>query len=125
MSGRCRTALVASALLLAACATSPSEPVLLDRQARAERLVIDEVIVDVAVLGRTETIRELGVDLEAVGVQPVWIRVVSDRDGPVWLTPLSLDQDCWAPVEVRCASIRTTRPRPRGCAGSWSRAPYR
>jgi hypothetical protein len=97
---RCHAAGLAAALLIAGCATPAPEPPPVDPEARAERLVIDEVIVDIAVLGRAETIRELGVDLEAAGVQPVWIRIVNTRDAPVWLAPLSIDQDYWAPMEV-------------------------
>ena len=78
-------------------------PVPLDRLSFRDRAVTqseNNVRVSAAVLGEQESRQAFVRDLYAQGVQPVWLEIENRDESVVWLLPISLDPDYFAPLEV-------------------------
>ncbi len=58
------------------------------------------VTVSAAVLGPEDSVRMLGTDVTASGVQPVWIEVRNDTENLLWLLRAGADPDYFSPLEV-------------------------
>ena len=58
------------------------------------------VEVSATVLGPEDSIRMLGTDVNAAGVQPVWIEVRNDTEHMLWLLRAGADPDYFSPLEV-------------------------
>lgn len=67
---------------------------------RAETKKSDGFTVTAAALGVAESEAVFGVPLNAVGIQPVWIRVRNDSGVPQWLFPIGVDSDYFPAYEV-------------------------
>lgn len=67
---------------------------------RAQTQSRDGLTVTVAVLSRDESEEIFGVDLEAKGVQPVWIDIENNSDVPYMFMPVALDPGYFSPNEV-------------------------
>ena len=95
-------ALVASLLLLNACASTP--PVTPDNAgdylARAQTQVEDGISVTAAVPDRKETRAIFGSDLYKRGVQPVWLEITNASDRRVTVLPAGLDPGYFSPTEA-------------------------
>jgi hypothetical protein len=95
-------ALVASLLLLNACASAP--PVTPDNAggylARSQTQVEDGISVTAAVPDRKETKAIFGSDLYKRGVQPVWLEITNSSDQKVNVLPAGLDPDYFSPTEA-------------------------
>ncbi len=95
-------ALVASLLLLNACASAP--PVTPDNAgdylARAQTQVEDGISVTAAVPDRKETKAIFGSDLYKRGVQPVWLEITNSSDRRVSVLPAGLDPGYFSPTEA-------------------------
>jgi hypothetical protein len=93
------TTLVA-ALLVAACAGTPTQTESLDYLARAEKKVDGRVEVSAVVLSPLESARTFGLPLSRKDIQPVWLEIDNQEDRELYLMVLSLDPDYFAPSEV-------------------------
>ena len=58
------------------------------------------VEVSATVLGPEDSIRMLGTNVNAAGVQPVWIEVRNDTEHMLWLLRAGADPDYFSPLEV-------------------------
>jgi hypothetical protein len=99
---RLRTALGASLLVLAGCAAwqAPSEIRDAAIRARAVTTTTDDVRVSAAVLSAEDSRRLFGADINATGVQPVWIEVENESAQTLWLLRTGVDPDYFSPLEV-------------------------
>lgn len=89
------------AFFLAAC--TPFSPQPLEEAeflARAQTQEVDGVRVSVVALTPDESRRYFGEDLNGRDVQPVWLRIENQTDGPVWYLPLGTDPSYFSPSEV-------------------------
>ena len=89
-------------LILAGCATWQA-PEFVDDTGLRERAMsetVDDVRLSAAVLKAVESQQLLGADVNAKGIQPVWIEV--ENSGPVmlWLLRAGTDQDNFSPLEA-------------------------
>ena len=97
--------LLAAALLvlgLAGCA-SWQEPAEIDDsglRARAVTASREDVRVAAAVLSAEDSRRMFGADVNASGVQPVWLEVRNGTREPLWLLSPGTDPDYFSPLEV-------------------------
>lgn len=89
-------------LVLSGCAASYDPKPLEESKflERAQTQTRDGVTVTTAVLSRDEGEEIFGVDLEAVGVQPVWIDIENNSDVPYMFMPVALDPGYFSPNEV-------------------------
>lgn len=89
-------------LVLSGCAASYDPKPLEESKflERAQTQSRDGVTVTTAVLSRDEGEEIFGVDLEAVGVQPVWIDIENNSDVPYMFMPVALDPGYFSPNEV-------------------------
>jgi len=89
-------------LVLSGCAASYDPKPLEESNflERAQTQSRDGVTVTVAVLSRDESQEIFGVDLEATGVQPVWIDIENNSDVPYMFMPVALDPGYFSPNEV-------------------------
>lgn len=93
----------ACALLgLVGCATwrAPTEPADAEHRARAVTESTQDVRLSAAVLSVEDSERMFGADIQATGVQPVWVEVVNDTRQPLWLLRPGVDPDYFSPLEV-------------------------
>ena len=94
--------LVASLLLLHACASAP--PVTLDNAGdyltRARTQVKNGISVTAGVPDRKEAKAIFGSDLYKHGVQPVWLEITNSSDQKVTILPAGLDPGYFSPTEV-------------------------
>ena len=94
--------LVASSLLLHACASAP--PVTPDNAgdylARARTQVDNGISVTAGVPDRKETKAIFGSDLYKNGVQPVWLEITNSTDQKVTVLPAGLDPGYFSPTEA-------------------------
>ncbi len=68
------------------------------------------VEVSATVLGPEDSVRILGSDVTAAGVQPVWIEVRNDTGHMLWLLRAGTDPDYFSPLEVAwSAHVRLAR----------------
>ena len=96
------TCLACMVVVLSGCATwtvpTDSGDTLL--RARAVTEAGRGVEVSATVLGPEDSIRMLGTDVNATGVQPVWIEVRNDTEHMLWLLRAGADPDYFSPLEV-------------------------
>jgi len=97
--------LVACALLglsLAGCASwqAPAQFDDAGLRARAVTALREDVQVAAAVLSAEDSRRMFGADVNASGVQPVWIEVRNGTREPLWLLSPGTDPDYFSPLEV-------------------------
>lgn len=92
----------AALLVITGCATwhAPADTSDTALRARAITRMNRDVQLSAAILGRKDAIRMFGVDLEAAGVQPVWIEVRNDTPQELWLVRSGTDPDYFSPLEV-------------------------
>lgn len=97
-----RIALLAAALLVAGCATwqPPAAPGDAGLRQRAVSASEKDVRVSAAVLSAQDSRAMLGGDVNATGVQPVWIEVQNRRPEPLWLLRSGIDPDYFSPHEI-------------------------
>jgi muconolactone delta-isomerase len=69
-------------------------------RARAVTEAGSGVVVSATVLGPEDSRRMLGSDVNAAGVQPVWIEVRNDSEHMLWLLRAGADPDYFSPLEV-------------------------
>jgi len=69
-------------------------------RARAARVAKQDVTLSAAVLSTAESERLFGVDVNATGVQPVWIEVRNGTSQPLALLRTGADPDYFSPLEV-------------------------
>jgi hypothetical protein len=89
-------------IALSGCATwtVPTDPGDELLRARAVTEAASGVVVSATVLGAEDSIRMLGSDVNAAGVQPVWIEVRNDTEHMLWLLRAGADPDYFSPLEV-------------------------
>jgi hypothetical protein len=94
--------LAGAMLFLNACATwqAPTDTSDAALRARALTQAKGSVRVSAAVLGAQDSLRMLGTDVTATGVQPVWIEVLNDSEQVLWLLRSGTDPDYFSPLEV-------------------------
>ncbi|OLL27995.1 hypothetical protein BTH42_29855 [Burkholderia sp. SRS-W-2-2016] len=87
---------------LAGCSTwqSPASTDASPLRARAVTASGRDVRVSAAVLGSDDSKRMFGADLNAAGIQPVWIEVVNTSSQPLWLLRTGTDPRYFSPREV-------------------------
>lgn len=91
------------ALLLAACAATPSPDEAAstsDFRSRIQSQEADNVRVSVAVPSAEETEEIFAKPLYKRGIQPVWLRIENMRDEQVAFLPVGLDPHYYSPLEV-------------------------
>jgi hypothetical protein len=90
------------ALLLVGCATWQA-PEAVDEapwRARAVTESLQDVHLAAAVLSAGESIRLFGADVNATGIQPVWVEVKNGGEDMLWLLQAGTDPDYFSPLEV-------------------------
>jgi hypothetical protein len=100
MARRLRYATVAGSLLVACTPFAPEPLDRADFLARAQSQEAGGLRVSVAALTAGESRRYFSEDLDARGVQPVWLRIENQNDFPVQYLPLGTDPSYFAPSEV-------------------------
>jgi hypothetical protein len=90
------------ALCLAGCASWQAPAPFDDAglRARAVTASVEDVQVAAAVLSAEDSRRMFGADVNASGVQPVWIEVRNGTREPLWLLSPGTDPDYFSPLEV-------------------------
>ena len=96
---------VATVLLIpafAGCTTwqAPPDTDDSDLRQRAVSATVKDVRLSAAVLGADDSRRLFGADINATGVQPVWIEVDNPTPHPLWLLRSGTDPDYFSPLEV-------------------------
>ena len=93
-------------IALSGCATwtVPSDYADTPLRARAVTKAERGVEVSATVLGPEDSVRMLGSDVIAAGVQPVWIEVRNDTENMLWLLRAGADPDYFSPLEVAWAA---------------------
>jgi hypothetical protein len=79
------------------------DPVPLDQLAFRDRALTqteNNISVTAVVLSEEESRQVFARDLYAQGVQPVWLEIENRDESIVWLLPISLDPDYFAPLEA-------------------------
>jgi len=89
-------------IALGGCATwtLPTDTGDASLRARAITESTQGVQLSAAILGRQDSIRMLGTDVNAAGMQPVWIEVRNDTTHILWLLRSGTDPDYFSPLEV-------------------------
>ncbi len=97
-----RAAAVCVALALVGCAgwQPPANTSEQPLRARAVSASAREVRVSAAVLSAEDGRRMFGADVEATGIQPVWIEVENNSQQTLWLLRTGVDPDYFSPLEV-------------------------
>ena len=67
---------------------------------RAQTQEEKEVQVTAVVLGAEETKKVFDLDLYQMGIQPIWLKIKNNADGPVFFLPVGVDPEYFAPLEV-------------------------
>lgn len=67
---------------------------------RVIRYESDNVIVEAAALGRSESWEVFGAPLNDVGVQPVWIKIKNNSEEAHWFFPIGVDSEYFPAFEV-------------------------
>jgi hypothetical protein len=89
-------------LILAGCATWQA-PEFVDDTGLRERAMsetVDDVRLSAAVLKAVESQQLLGADVNAKGIQPVWIEVENSGPDMLWLLRAGTDPDYFSPLEA-------------------------
>jgi hypothetical protein len=90
--------LASAALLAAAGCAAPAPPEASpDHVARLIEQTHSPIAVRAVALGRGETRVALGLDLNDLDIQPVWIEVDNDHHEGFWLFPHAVDEDYFPP----------------------------
>jgi hypothetical protein len=89
-------------LLLAGCATWQAPEAVTDPpwRARAVSESKQAVRLSAAVLSAEDSRRLFGADVNATGIQPVWVEVENGGEGLLWLLHAGTDPDYFSPLEV-------------------------
>lgn len=89
-------------LMVGGCATWQAPTYTSDASLRARAVVESSRGVEVraAVLGAEDSLRVLGSDVTAQGVQPVWVEIRNDTSDTFWLLRSGSDPDYFSPLEV-------------------------
>lgn len=97
-----RACVVAAIVATAGCATwsAPKNTSDSPLRARATTQTNHDVQLSAAVLSREDGIRMFGTDLDAAGVQPVWVEIRNDTAQSLWLLRAGTDPDYFSPLEV-------------------------
>jgi len=100
------TCLAFTLIILSGCATwtAPTDTDDTHLRARAVTEAKRDVRVSAAVLGAEDSVRMLGTDVTAAGVQPVWIEVKNGTENVLWLLRSGADPDYFSPLEVAWSS---------------------
>ena len=100
--GRSVIGLALLLLVLGGCATWQAPTDTSDASLRARAVVQTSRGVEVraAVLGAEDSLRMLGSDVTAHGVQPVWVEIHNDTADTLWLLRSGSDPDYFSPLEV-------------------------
>jgi hypothetical protein len=95
-------ALGAAVLALTGCTTWQAPAEVSDQAFRARAITAHapEVRVSAAVLSAEDSRRLFGADVNATGVQPVWIEVENRSAQTLWLLRTGVDPDYFSPLEV-------------------------
>lgn len=67
---------------------------------RAETQTDGDVRVSAVVLSKEETEEIFDLDLYAKGIQPIWLEIENNAEVRMWIPPVGIDQDYFAPLEV-------------------------
>jgi hypothetical protein len=97
--------LIGSALFMNACATF-KKPATINETPVHERALTTEINgirVSASVLGDEEARQIFGIDLARKKIQAVWVEVENNADRPIFLLPIAIDPDYFAPLEVAFA----------------------
>jgi hypothetical protein len=106
-----RVALLLASATLAACASFAPKPIeTVPFQERAQTQERDGLSVTVAVLTGEEARQLFGVDLEAKQIQPVWIKIRNETDGPLWFMHHGLDPNYYSAREAAYLNHYALRP---------------
>ncbi|SAK93707.1 hypothetical protein AWB79_06992 [Caballeronia hypogeia] len=99
---RVRAGVLCLALTLTGCATwhAPSEPGDGPVRERAVSATSHSVRVSATVLGSEDSKRMYGADVNATGVQPIWVEVQNGTSQALWLLRSGTDPDYFSPHEV-------------------------
>ena len=93
--------LVIYLLTLTGCATFNPRPLDESRyRNRAEAQTDGEVRVTAAVLSAEETKEVFDLDLYKKGIQPIWLEIENNAEVYMWIPPVGIDRDYFAPLEV-------------------------
>lgn len=94
--------LACAAIAVSGCATwrVPTDTGDAPLRARAVTESGRGVEVSATVLGSEDSVRMLGTDVTAAGVQPVWIEVRNETQHTLWLLRAGVDPDYYSPLEV-------------------------
>ena len=100
--GARRVAVTGLMVILAGCATwqKPDDLGVEPLRSRAVSRTSQGVEISAAVLGSEDSLRLFGVDVNASGVQPVWIEVRNGTTHSLWLLRAGTDPDYFSPLEV-------------------------
>jgi LssY C-terminus len=94
--------LIAVLTMPAGCATwrPPTDTSDAPFRARATTETSRDVRLSATVLSGEDSVRMFGVDVNATGVQPVWIEITNDTAQSLWLLRSGTDPDYFSPLEV-------------------------
>ena len=67
---------------------------------RAESETVNGVTLSAAVLSSADSKRMFGIDVNASGVQPVWVEIENTTNQVLWLLRFGTDPDLFSPLEV-------------------------
>jgi hypothetical protein len=89
-------------IVLSGCASWQTPPVFDDNVLRSRALSekVSGVKLNAAVLSSSDSQRMFGVNVNATGVQPVWIEVENSTNQVLWLLRAGTDPDLFSPLEV-------------------------
>ena len=88
-------------LIIYSCATfQPSAIEKVSFRDRAQTQFKDKIRVTAAVLSAEESQAVFDLPLYSQGIQPVWLEIENNTEKTVWFTPVGLDPDYFAPLEV-------------------------
>jgi hypothetical protein len=88
-------------LMVCGCATfRPSPNKKVSFKDRAQTQFKDKIRVTAAVLSAEESQAVFDLPLYSQGIQPVWLEIENNNEKTVWFTPVGLDPDYFAPLEV-------------------------
>ena len=89
---------------------------------RVQTQVQDGVTVQVAIPTADEVQRHFGVELAALGIQPVWLRIENASDVDYWLLPIAIDPDYYSADEAALVAGAKLGKQERSAAAGMFRA---
>ena len=96
-------------LFVVACATFEKPATTINSQVRERALTKESsgIRVSAAVVGTKEERKIFGIDLSQKNIQAVWLEIENNADRALILSPMALDPEYFAPLEVAYAYHRT------------------